>query len=66
MEEPHRTHKEITFGWLAWLQEFLAKKAQERRERNIAIWGDGAPTGPREPRPDRLYRQMGAIWGARR
>jgi len=62
MEEPHRTHKETTFGWLAWLQEFLARKAEARRQRNIILWADDAPSAAWEPRPDRLYRQIGGAW----
>ena len=66
MEEPHRTHKETTFGWLAWLQAFLARKTLERRERAIATWGDDATPARWDARPDRLYRQIGGVWGARR
>lgn len=30
MEELGRTHKEIPFGWLAMLQDFLARRAARR------------------------------------
>ncbi len=66
MEEAHRNHKETTFGWVAWIQDFLARKALERRQRAIAVWGDDASPAPWEPHPDRLYRQIGGAWGARR
>lgn len=30
MEDLHRTHKEVPFGWLAMLQEFLSARAERR------------------------------------
>ncbi|MCE3288135.1 MAG: hypothetical protein K0R83_147 [Caulobacter sp.] len=47
MEEPHRTHKEVPFGWFALLQEFLSARA-ERQARRIARrrWDEGFPTLP--------------------
>jgi hypothetical protein len=62
MEEAHHTHKEVSIGWFAWLQAFLARKALERRERSMAIWGDGADVGAWEARPDALYRRVRAAW----
>jgi hypothetical protein len=47
MEDLHRTHKEVPFGWFALLQEFLEQRA-ERQARRIARrrWDEGFPTLP--------------------
>lgn len=28
MEELHRLHKDVPFGWFAWLQDVLARRRQ--------------------------------------
>jgi hypothetical protein len=28
MEELHRLHKDVPFGWLVWLQDVLARRRQ--------------------------------------
>lgn len=33
MEELHRTHKEVPFGWLALLQAFLAERRMRKGAR---------------------------------
>jgi len=34
MEELHRLHKDVPFGWFAWLQDVLARRATTAPERN--------------------------------
>lgn len=38
MEEAYRTHKDVPFGWLLMLREFLAARAARRRERDLIVW----------------------------
>ena len=47
MEDLHRTHKEVPFGWFAMLQAFLIERA-ERQARRAARrgWDEGFPTLP--------------------
>ncbi len=47
MEELNRQHKDVPFGWLAMLQEFLAARA-ERQAHQIARrrWDEAFPTLP--------------------
>ena len=42
MEELHRPHKDVPFGWLVWLQDVLARKqasAPLPRRRTLARIG---------------------------
>lgn len=47
MEDLHRTHKEIPFGWLAMLRDFLSEWAERRAgEAARRRWDQGFPTLP--------------------
>ncbi len=50
MEELHRIHKDVPFGWFAMVQDFLAARAATRRARRLdrATWDVcvSAPAGP--------------------
>lgn len=43
---------------LASLRAWLAAGAQARRERAMAIWGDGSAGDTFDARPDRTYRLL--------
>jgi hypothetical protein len=60
MEEVHRTHKDVPFGWVKWLRDFMEAQAQARHERALLLWGE--ERGPASPlaRPDELYRVIRA------
>jgi hypothetical protein len=37
MEMPHATHKQVTFGWLQMLLEFLAARRDRRRTAVLSL-----------------------------
>ena len=55
MEEAHKTHKDVPFGWVQLLREFLKAQAYARPERGLLLWGEAR--GPASPlaRPDQTY-----------
>jgi len=65
MEEAHRIHKDVTFGWVAWLRDLLAEGARARRERAIQLWGDNPSIGSAMGRPDDPYRLIRTAFGPR-
>jgi hypothetical protein len=47
MEELHRAHKDVPFGWFAMLQDFLAARAKRRVRANTRRrWDEGFPNLP--------------------
>lgn len=47
MEDLHRTHKEVPFGWFALLQDFLGQRAERQARRaSRRRWDEGFPTLP--------------------
>ncbi|MDP1599394.1 hypothetical protein [Phenylobacterium sp.] len=37
MEELHRLHKDVPFGWVAWLQELFAERARRAAVRDTRV-----------------------------
>ena len=56
MEEVHRIHKDVSFGWVKWLSDFMAAQAQARHERALLLWGENRDPEPYMPAPDRTYQ----------
>ncbi len=48
VEELSRTHKDVPFGWLALLQEFLAQRAEARRRNADRRQDEAFPTLPND------------------
>lgn len=44
MEELHKTHKDVSFGWVLLLQELVARR--NARKRAARPWGDPASCPP--------------------
>jgi hypothetical protein len=51
MEEAHREHKDVPFGWVQWLREFMKAQALARPERGYLFMGGAGSLG----RPDDTY-----------
>lgn len=47
MEELHRLHKDVPFGWVVWLQEAFAERARKAalRDRKIPVTRIGQQPG---------------------
>lgn len=54
MEELHRLHKDVPFGWVAWIQEALAERARKATVRSRPVLA--ARVGPH---PDDLHHLGG-------
>ena len=47
MEEAHRIHKDVPFGWVKLLRDFMEAQAQARHERALLLWGENRkPASP--------------------
>ena len=46
-----------------YLQGFLADRLNRLHEHAAAVWSDEAPDRAWAPRPDRVYRGIGAMFG---
>jgi hypothetical protein len=49
MEELHRLHKEVPFGWVAMLQDYLAARASRAVEREARNWNRGTAANLQAP-----------------
>ena len=56
MEEAHRLHKDVSFGWLKALRDFMEAQAQARHERALLLWGENRDPAQPALRPDDTYR----------
>ncbi|MDO9431123.1 MAG: hypothetical protein Q7T84_07460 [Phenylobacterium sp.] len=54
MEELHRLHKDVPFGWVVWLQEVFAERA-----RKASLRDRPAPVTPMGPQPCDLHHLAG-------
>ena len=45
------------------IQAFLTEQLRKMHERSAAAWSEDAPNRPWAPRPDRIYRSVGAAFG---
>jgi hypothetical protein len=66
MENVQQSHKSFLGRWAGRIAEHFEAAARVRRERAMAIWGDGATSGDWDTRPDRMYRMIGSAWAPRR
>jgi hypothetical protein len=65
MEEVHKTHKDVPFGWVKLLKDLLATQAQTRHERALLLWGETREPASPLARPDRSYQMIRMAFGPR-
>jgi hypothetical protein len=65
MEEVHKTHKDVPFGWVKWLKDLLAAQAQARHERAPRLWDETRQPASPLARPDRSYQMIRMAFGPR-
>ena len=55
MEEVHKLHKDVAFGWVKVLRDFMEAQAQARHERALLLWGDERLPASPLATPDATY-----------
>jgi hypothetical protein len=65
MEEAHRLHKDVPFGWIKALRNFMEAQAHARHERALLLWGETRLPDPPPNSPDRTYMMIRSALGPR-
>ena len=63
MSRSNQFKQSFTANLLGSLQALLTDQLRRMQEHSAAAWSDDAPNRAWSPRPDRIYRSVGATFG---